>query len=751
MTKRLMKWGINRKLALGLAVVFVLWLSLMWAAYYQISVVESGFTALLKAEEPAKAASYKMEVSVMSAGFSVLGYLDSRDPKQLESFEKSARDFDQHLKNYLGLAGAKSNHFVTGNLRTRYANFKALANELVALENKRIAAEQEFEQHIGAIDRFLHDQAMGTRSEAVRSALLETDNALHYFSRRVERVRWSAGVNGPVSEDPNLRDARSRLNHYVQKSLGGQSLGTRQTAHLTSAEDLASQLHVLGDKVWQLRSDFVRLRDELSHILKDGIQAATGQNLEAAKSGAREDAQVSRYSLLAILLAALGGAIAASLIAARSIAVPISRLLRGMDKIGNGDLNHQIVLRSNDEMAELGASLNAMVARLRESLVSRDYISSILMSLNEALFVLGDDGRVRTVNDAACRLSGFAENDLIGMPLTTLFPSMASGKAYDALANPVRREIHLRRVNNQTVLVSVSLNRLRDSTGATLGIVCVAEDINLRKQNETRLLDLSRRLGQTAKRLAKELKEREWLQRRVLDISEEENKRVGQELHDGLGQEMAGIAYLCMALENKLKQSGASEAGGQASRIVQLLRESMGKMRALARGLHPRELDELGLAPALASLCKDIQQIYDVDCQFNSQKLPEVPKAAANHVYRIAQESLCNAIKHGQANDILIHASVRRGKLRVTITDNGLGFDKKAIEGQSGLGLRGMRFRAESIGAKISVRTRLGAGCSVFLFLPLHLEQRVPLGGKLQLVANGPAQPSVRKGQVYAH
>lgn len=224
---------------------------------------------------------------------------------------------------------------------------------------------------------------------------------------------------------------------------------------------------------------------------------------------------------------------------------------------------------------------------------------------------------------------------------------------------------------------------------------------------------LTRDFNQMVRALQRDIAERRRLEREIIDVSEEEQKRIGQELHDGLGQHLTGIAFLSKVLEQKLSGQTLPEAK-EASEIVGLVNEAVSKTRILARGLHPVELDENGLMAALEQLAGSVRALFGIECTFRCSKPVRVTdQVTAINLYRIAQEAVNNAIKHSGAKCLLIALSSLNGKIALSVSDDGAGFDLTDPDMPKGMGLNIMRYRAAMIGASLDIRRNPGGGTTV--------------------------------------
>jgi signal transduction histidine kinase len=219
------------------------------------------------------------------------------------------------------------------------------------------------------------------------------------------------------------------------------------------------------------------------------------------------------------------------------------------------------------------------------------------------------------------------------------------------------------------------------------------------------------------RRLAAAEQERKRLEQQILEIGERERRRIGQDLHDGLGQHLAGMELMMQALEQDV--ASVSKAG--AAKIGQIsahLREAIQQSKALARGLSPVELQTNGLMSALEELATNVSAMFRVDCTFHCASPVLISdNAAATHLFRIAQEAATNAVKHGQARHVEIELRREPGQLLVIVRDNGKGFDAKAQRSQ-GMGLSGMSYRAQMIGASLTVEPAKGGGTIVACSAP---------------------------------
>jgi signal transduction histidine kinase len=209
--------------------------------------------------------------------------------------------------------------------------------------------------------------------------------------------------------------------------------------------------------------------------------------------------------------------------------------------------------------------------------------------------------------------------------------------------------------------------------------------------------------------LTRERRVRE-LEKALQETSEREQRRIGQDLHDGLGQQLTAMELICESLRSRLATAD-SRLEPQAKQLGQFLREAIKQTRSLAYGLTAFKVETSGLQPALAELANATSSLGRICCRFESHGPIELDSAeAATHLYRIAQEAVNNAVKHSHASEVKIDLSNVNGRFRLQISDNGHGFPKRH---QSGMGLQVMHHRAAVIGAELDVESEPGRGVSV--------------------------------------
>jgi len=229
--------------------------------------------------------------------------------------------------------------------------------------------------------------------------------------------------------------------------------------------------------------------------------------------------------------------------------------------------------------------------------------------------------------------------------------------------------------------------------------------------------DLEKRVRERTIDLTREMAERERLEKEILEVSEREQRRIGRDLHDSLCQHFTGTALACRVLEEKLAAKSLPESA-QMANIVNLVEDGIGMARSLARGISPVEMEAEGLVAAFQIFAANITKLSKVRCVFENNSPISIPDAAtATHLYRIAQEAVTNAMRHGKASRIDISLSSRNGQINLTIEDDGVGLPESWETGP-GLGTRIMAHRAAMIGGTFSIEPNPTGGTLVTCSLP---------------------------------
>ncbi|HEY1922872.1 MAG TPA: PAS domain S-box protein [Tepidisphaeraceae bacterium] len=318
--------------------------------------------------------------------------------------------------------------------------------------------------------------------------------------------------------------------------------------------------------------------------------------------------------------------------------------------------------------------------------------TAILTTMVDAVVTIDERGTIDSFNPAAERLFGYTSSEVAGTNVKLLMPEPYHSEHDEYLHNYVR-------------------------TGKAKIIGIGREVVGRRKDGSIFPMDLAVSEMFLGDRrffagIVRDLTDRKRMERQVLEISDREQSRIGQDLHDGLGQQLAGIGFLSKSLEQRLTKKKSAEAA-DARQIADLVSEAIAQARGMAHGLHPVDMSATGLMSALKELASTVEHTFRIDCSFTCAKPVLLSDGAvAMHLYRIAQEAVNNAIKHGEAKHIQIVLNRDGDTIAFSVRDDGIGIPD-ALPEKKGMGLQTMRYRAALIGATLSILKAPSGGTRV--------------------------------------
>jgi len=358
--------------------------------------------------------------------------------------------------------------------------------------------------------------------------------------------------------------------------------------------------------------------------------------------------------------------------------------------------------------------------------------SRLLDLSNEAILVRDTQDRITYWNDGANELYGYLPEEALGKVahklLRTEFPESLKS-IYKKLERDDRWSgelVHKRKDGTKVVVMSHwALDR--DGHGRSAFVLETNADITQRKQTEAALQRSKEMLEKLVQQRTKalrvanaelenEISRRKGLEGQILEISDREQERLGQELHDGLCQQLTAIGFLARATALRLKNHRVVQTD-DLEKIAKLINASVMDARNIARDLHKEEIDAAGFLPALEHLAD--RQIWKTSCRLDLRTEVNIEDDnVASQLYRILREALINANKHARATQIVLEVRRLKNHLVFSVTDNGVGFNNKTNTGH-GLGFPIMKYRAESIGARLELESPKKRGARVACYLPL--------------------------------
>lgn len=327
----------------------------------------------------------------------------------------------------------------------------------------------------------------------------------------------------------------------------------------------------------------------------------------------------------------------------------------------------------------------------------RNLLSAVLDTVGALVVMLTASGSIIRFNRTCELISGYSFDEVRGRYFWDIFPVPDEARGFRALLQGLRpgqqrayesdwaaRDGARRRIAWSSTLFPAA-------GAAPAHVITTGIDITERKQMESALLEISGR----------------------------EQRQIGQDLHDGLGQHLTGIAFMSQVLQQQLAEEGAAQAP-HAAKIVRLVNDAIHKTRELARGLVPVFSDAQGLMSALQQWAAEVEDLFTVSCRFECpEPILITDVELATHLYHVAQEAVNNAIKHGSPEHIVLTLAREGETGSLSIEDDGTGI----VEGpasHTGLGLRIMSYRANMVGGSLDIRRGTPHGTTICCRFPLE-------------------------------
>ncbi len=320
-------------------------------------------------------------------------------------------------------------------------------------------------------------------------------------------------------------------------------------------------------------------------------------------------------------------------------------------------------------------------AALRDS---EERLRGIVETAVEGIVTIDALGIIASVNPAAEKMFGYRAKELIGRNVNLLMPSPFREQHDSYIARYLQTgQAHIIGIGREVV------GRRKD--GSVFSI-----DLSV---GEFRLAS-----GKMFAGIIRDVSERKRLEKQVIEIRDREQQRIGQDLHDGLCQQLAGIELICQTLEEELLDEAPSLAG-RAKEIGRHVRDAITQTRSLARGLSPVNLDTDSFHFAFRELGKQVETLFHVECKVKTdEKIKIRDSGVATHLYRITQEAINNAIRHGKAEKLTIRLGAKGGRAELAIYDDGCGMPTR-LNKKRGMGLQIMQFRAGMIEGILDIRS----------------------------------------------
>jgi two-component system, LuxR family, sensor kinase FixL len=236
---------------------------------------------------------------------------------------------------------------------------------------------------------------------------------------------------------------------------------------------------------------------------------------------------------------------------------------------------------------------------------------------------------------------------------------------------------------------------------------------------------VAKRQRDTARARIELLERSQRLEKEIIEISEREQQRIGRDLHDSVCQYLAAIGFTVSMQKRDLEKISQSHAL-KLEEVASHLRDAANRARQLARGLSPVDRDEGGLESALAELATSTFKLTGVPCSLlRSGSVPLLESSTSTHLFRITQEAISNALKHGRAKSVVLALDASNGGFCLRVSDDGVGFNISQKE-KKGMGLSIMRYRAGMIGGRLEIHPNSPTGTVVVCTVPEMSVRRQP-------------------------
>jgi PAS domain S-box-containing protein len=362
------------------------------------------------------------------------------------------------------------------------------------------------------------------------------------------------------------------------------------------------------------------------------------------------------------------------------------------------------VLRVAGPVAAVVVERHRDALRLRES---EERFASVFEFAAIGMALVSPGGRWLRVNHALCRIVGYSSDELLRLGYQSITHpddltadlhferALLEGKRayYDLEKRYFHRDGH-------TIWILLSVSLVREASGAPLYFIAQIQDISDRKRLEE---DLS-------------------------ELTSSEQQQLGRDLHDGLGQELTGLALMARAFATRAERSG-SPLAADAGALSDIAMTAVASCRDIVRGVSPLTENKGGLVEGIRHLVDRASTLGGQRTDFKA--FADVPLSlnwySRNQLYRIAQEALNNAVQHSSAKNIEVQLSAHAGSVRLTIEDDGRGLPEYVLK-RGGFGIDTMRYRAAAIHARFSIESKPGGGTLVLCDCPLPVIRAVSNG-----------------------
>jgi PAS domain S-box-containing protein len=341
---------------------------------------------------------------------------------------------------------------------------------------------------------------------------------------------------------------------------------------------------------------------------------------------------------------------------------------------------------------------------------SEETAQALFQAAAQAIFVVNQQGRMVMVNPATEKMLGYSQDELIGEPVEMLVPENLRGGHVSHRSgyfhNPQNRpmgfglDLQARKKDGSIFDVEISLSYISTAT-ETLAVAFMS-DISKRKADD-----------QAIRQQREDLR---LLTGRLMTAQDDERRRIARDLHDDLSQK---LAYLAMDIGKMASKASSHEVLDSLRALQRRAGDAAETVRHISHQLHPSILDDIGLQAAVEQYCEEFEERAGIRTHFLSRDVPDsIPRDVAGNLYQIFQESLRNVSKHSKAAEVFVTLEALDGVLRLNVRDEGVGLPA-ASRSATGIGITGMKERANLVNGNVSIESQAGEGTEVTVTVPL--------------------------------
>ena len=354
--------------------------------------------------------------------------------------------------------------------------------------------------------------------------------------------------------------------------------------------------------------------------------------------------------------------------------------------------NKRIKLSENkDELDAISNGINMLGEELNDATISKIYFNSIFNSLSEMVFILNKKGIIQDVNKAGEQKLQFSKKEILGKNIYHFYKKNNPGdnEHIPPAHHPVQNYNIFTLKNGNNIPVRVQTTTFKNAFGKELVIL-------------------------TATDISEELKAQNLLMHAIIQGEEIERKRLSKDLHDGLIQQLSAAKFHVNSTLDLVENKKIKPTLQVSDKI---LSDAIQEVRTICFNLVPPSLQEFGLIKAIKEYASRYNSVSKFDI-VKKNRLPEISPELQHDLFRIAQEFISNAIKHGAAKKITIIFSCENNLLKIIFSDNGKGFDTQ--KRSDGMGLRNMQGRIKLHNGVIKITSQPGKGTSIKILIPTH-------------------------------